>query len=266
MLTEKYPWSRGDMDRYGRAVRDGTEFDKELARAIYTWNARLAREAEDIVEAVGKTAPVAVDQVSGRVKTEISTRQKLQRQSMKLSQMQDYVGVRITVGGGLVEQVTVVELLEAVFRDAGAATVKVKWILAEPHSGYRAVHLHVTASAGRFEAQVRTVTQDAWANAYEALGDLTGREVRYGSTPDSGPVAGVVTWMQMVSDSTHYWEESVRLWEQSQRETVVAVDPGLQVFGGVKAYRRFVLEHRRSLVESLLNAGAHFRSRKEARR
>lgn len=112
---------------------------------------------------------------------------------------------------------------------------------------------------------MRTVVQDAWANAYEALGDLTGREVRYGTTPDSGPVAGVVTWMQMISDSSHAWEHSVALWERTQDKPVVPVDPGLRVFGGVKAYRKFVRDHRSSLVESLVNAGRHFRSLKEAR-
>ncbi|MDN6437948.1 MAG: hypothetical protein L0K27_00595 [Corynebacterium nuruki] len=265
MLTEKHPWSRGDMDRYGRSIRDGTEFDRELATDILLWNSELAREAEDIVAAVGRDAPVIVMQVSGRLKTEVSTRQKLQRQSMKLSQMQDYVGVRITVDGGLNDQENLVGLLSEAFLQAGANTVKVKDILEVPHSGYRAVHLHVTAPAGRFEAQVRTVVQDAWANAYEALGDLTGREVRYGTTPDSGPVAGVVTWMQMISESSHAWEQSVALWEQTQEETVVPVDPGLRVFGGVRAYRKLVRDHRISLVYSLDNAGIRFRSLKEAR-
>lgn len=96
MLDTKHLWSRGDMDRDGRSIRDGAEFDKELARSIYSWNAQLAREAEDIIDSVGRNSSVVVEQVSGRVKTETSTRQKLQRQSMKLSQMQDYVGVRIT--------------------------------------------------------------------------------------------------------------------------------------------------------------------------
>lgn len=120
-----FPFAGRGRDRYGRSIRDGTEFDRELAADIRAWHFRLARSAEDIVVTVGREAPVAVLQVSGRVKTEVSTRQKLQRQSMKLSQMQDYVGVRITVNGGLNDQIRVVRLLADAFSAAGATSVKV---------------------------------------------------------------------------------------------------------------------------------------------
>lgn len=266
MLTEKHPWSRGDMDRYGRSIRDGTEFDRELATDIRAWHFHLLDEVKGILESALSGADIGYFSITKRVKTEISTRQKLQRQSMKLSQMQDFAGARVTLRGGLREQADAVAAVVEAFEKAGARSVRVKEILDVPHSGYRAVHLHVTAEAGRTEVQLRTETQAQWANAYELLADLTGREVRYGENSLSGPVAGVVTWMQMTSDSTYEWEKSVQVWEDAQRESVVPVDPGLQVFGGVKAHREFIVRHRNALVELLSYAEDHFRRLKEAQR
>lgn len=266
MLTEKHPWSRGDMDRYGRSIRDGTEFDRGLATDIRVWHFRLLDDVKDVLQTALSGQGSAYFSITKRVKTEISTRQKLQRQSMKLSQMQDFAGARVTLRGGLREQADAVAAVATAFEAVGARSIKVKEILDVPHSGYRAVHLHVTAEAGRAEVQFRTETQAQWANAYELLADLTGREVRYGENSMSGPVAGVVMWMQLTSDSTHAWERSVQAWEGSQEEPVVPVDPGLQVFGGVKAYRLFIQRHRKALVELLSYAEDHFRKLKEAQR
>lgn len=82
----------------------------------------------------------------------------------------------------------------------------------------------------------------------------------------SGPVAGVVTWRRMTSDSTYAWEKSVQVWEETQRESVVPVDPGLRVVGEVGAYREFIRKHRNALVESPSCAEDHFRKLKEAQR
>lgn len=53
----------------------------------------------------------------------------------------------------------------------------------ESHSGYRAVHVWLRLPAGRAEVQVRTRLQGQWANAFEALADSVGREIRYGGLP-----------------------------------------------------------------------------------
>jgi hypothetical protein len=61
-------------------------------------------------------------------------------------------------------------------------------------------------------------------------------------------------------------EENTDAHREAPVVPVVPVDPGLQVFGGVRAYRRFVRDHRISLVYSLANAGIRFRRLKEAQR
>lgn len=45
MLTKRHPWSRGDMDRYGHSIRDGTEFDRDLSTDIRAWHFRSLKEA-----------------------------------------------------------------------------------------------------------------------------------------------------------------------------------------------------------------------------
>ena len=79
-----------------------------------------------------------------------------------------------------------------------------------PHSGYRAVHIWCQVPAGRFEVQVRTLLQGAWANAYEALGDVAGRSIRYTALPDqaAGVWANDVARMMELSTAIATLEQS----------------------------------------------------------
>jgi hypothetical protein len=49
--------------------------------------------------------------------------------------------------------------------------------------GYRALHLEVLWNGLRLEIQLRTTLQDVWAQIAEKLGDLWGRDHRYGADP-----------------------------------------------------------------------------------
>lgn len=49
--------------------------------------------------------------------------------------------------------------------------------------GYRAVHVIADVDGFPVEIQVRTLTQDRWAQTMERYGDAYGREIRYGELP-----------------------------------------------------------------------------------
>lgn len=124
--------------------------------------------------------------MTARAKTVDTLVQKLERQSTELGRIQDIAGVRLD--GDLTldsQEKLTAEIVEHYTPTALAITVRDQ-MLNQPHSGYRAVHLHVRLPSGRVEIQIRTRGQSAWANAYEALADIVGREIRYGDPPRHG--------------------------------------------------------------------------------
>lgn len=67
-----------------------------------------------------------------------------------------------------------------------------------PHSGYRAVHIWLRLPT-RVEVQVRTHLQGEWANMYESLADVLGREIRYGGYPQIPQARKAVESLQQLS-------------------------------------------------------------------
>ncbi|MDY5839578.1 MAG: hypothetical protein SPJ78_02470 [Corynebacterium camporealensis] len=89
------------------------------------------------------------------------------------------MGIRFDCDLTLSQQTDVARFFAETFRQQGAKQVDIKDLRGDPHSGYRAVHLHVHANAGRSEIQIRTALQSRWANIYEKAGDIYGRDIRY---------------------------------------------------------------------------------------
>lgn len=108
----------------------------------------------------------------------------------------DFAGVRVDLDCTLDEQLALAEEIADHF---GPDRSRVKDIRDEPHSGYRAVHVWLRLPAGRVEVQIRTLGQSVWANTYERMGDLFGRGIRYGETPDNPVVGTVVDAMKTIS-------------------------------------------------------------------
>lgn len=117
---------------------------------------------------------------SGRpAKTTASIIDKLNRESIRLSQIQDIAGCRIVVAG-LIEQNRVVDSLRAIF--PGASIVDRRIV---PSHGYRAVHVIVPASERLVEIQVRSRLQHLWAELSEKCSDHFGPAVKYGAGSES---------------------------------------------------------------------------------
>ena len=118
-------------------------------------------------------------EVGGRSpKSTTSIVEKLRRESIRLSQMQDIAGCR-HVCRGIREQDDVVARAADLF--AGTRVIDRR---NRPSHGYRAVHLLVPVEGYQIELQVRTELQQVWAQLSERLADRYGQGIKYGEGDD----------------------------------------------------------------------------------
>jgi ppGpp synthetase/RelA/SpoT-type nucleotidyltranferase len=199
-LEQEPSWSKGDLRRLGEAlVIDKTATPQGCPQYgdVMRWHNDLAAEVA-IRIAVELWAAVPPDQlsISARAKTVDTLVQKLQRTTLKLSQVVDLAGVRVDADMVLHQQTDLAQEIAEYF---GAARATIKDIRATPHSGYRAVHVWLALPAGRVEVQIRTLPQSEWANLYEACGESYGRGIRYGEEQEDAIVRRVVDVMHDAS-------------------------------------------------------------------
>ena len=128
-----------------------------------------------VVQAI--TSTTGID-VSGRpAKSTTAIVDKLSRESIRLSQMQDIAGCRIVVAD-MEAQNTLAAKLSALFTDAVISDRREK-----PSHGYRAMHIIVRQASHTVEIQIRTQLQHLWAEHSEKLADKFGVAVKYGGGP-----------------------------------------------------------------------------------
>lgn len=116
-----------------------------------------------------------------------------------------------------------------------------------PSFGYRAVHVIVFVDSMPVEIQVRTKSQNTWAQMVEKLGDRWGRGLRYGYGPDEPDAPAIRTAgspsRRQVMDLMIELSDMIDQAERSEleikllHEEVLALDP----------------EHRRDLTERMDN-------------
>ncbi|WP_052136027.1 hypothetical protein [Arthrobacter sp. PAMC 25486] len=139
-------------------------------------------------------------EVTSRPKTIDTLRQKLQRGiSTPLPNIQDIAGVRFEAEMSLDEQDAVVTAIVGLF--GHVSETRVKDLRLDPHSGYRAVHIWLRLPV-RVEVQVRTHLQGEWANMYESLADVLGRDIRYDVLPAGPGERKAVRALQELSTQT----------------------------------------------------------------
>jgi GTP pyrophosphokinase len=110
-------------------------------------------------------------------KSTTSIVEKLHRETIRLSQIQDIAGCRVIVSGVL-EQDRVVDSLCKVFPETSVIDRR-----AEPSYGYQAVHVIAKISGKQVEIQVRTELQHLWAEFSEKLSDKVDPSIKYGCGP-----------------------------------------------------------------------------------
>jgi ppGpp synthetase/RelA/SpoT-type nucleotidyltranferase len=168
--------SNAEIDRVGEAIRAAASeaaIPADVRDAYDEYRQSFAPAVADVMSAVGELATMSA---GSRLKTLDATREKLLRQpSARLSQIEDIGGCRIVVRG-LTEQDRAVRQIKQRLRVARERDYRER-----SQHGYRAVHLVVAALGGRdIELQVRTQTQNSWANVSEDLSKRIDKSIKYG--------------------------------------------------------------------------------------
>jgi hypothetical protein len=244
------------IDRLGDRLR-ASEFpspqDLELLE-------QLRRDHRPAMAEVHRRLAVAVGVVptSARLKTTATIIDKLKRQRMRLSRMQDIAGVRIVRPMDRDEQDLLVTRIASLFPDSRVSDRRTR-----PSFGYRAVHIIASAEECLVEIQTRTEFQDLWAQLVEVLEPVLGRGMRYGEPP-SRPRAhllgkrtlptrgGLYRFLQQVSSE-------INLIEEVAQEAARVGDVGMQgevarTQAGVSSKMKAVVEEWRGWLQSAQTA------------
>jgi hypothetical protein len=171
--------SRSAVDKLGDRLRTGNPTDADWT-LLEELRAERQRQLDGVVGMLRRELAI---EVTSRVKTTNTLVEKLQRERMRLSQMDDVAGARIKVNGTRLDQDALVQRLVAMWPDA-----RVKDRRERPVHGYRAVHVIPSVDGWPLEIQVRTHRQDTMANIFEGLADRWGRQIRYGGKPEDPEV------------------------------------------------------------------------------
>lgn len=214
---EPMPWSMNQLKKLGHCIRDDEPVSPGLPNyddVMVHYNDVGAEVQEEIRrldwESLLGDKPY---EVTSRAKTIDTLREKLRRErTTPLPNVQDIAGVRFEAEMSLDEQDAVVHAIAGLFDHD--PTDCVRDLRRTPHSGYRAVHLWLRLPV-RVEVQVRTHLQGEWANTYERLADVFGRNIRYGDLPDDGTMREATKSLQQVSlELIKYIEISRNEWNR----------------------------------------------------
>lgn len=163
--------SKTQVDKLGERLKKGALTEADL-RLLDEYR-RSFVDAYEIV--IGKLRNDLGLEPTGRpAKSTTSIIEKLRRESIRLTQMQDIAGCRLTVTNPA-EQDQVIELLKALFENAEVVDRRQR-----PSHSYRAVHVIVDCDGKLVEIQVRTFLQHRWAELSEKLSDRKDSTIKYG--------------------------------------------------------------------------------------
>lgn len=166
--------SKTQIDRLGERLRAQAFGEAEL-RLLDDYRRTFGLVYDRVVANVQRIIGVPV---SGRpAKSTSSIIEKLNRESLRLSQMQDIAGCRAIVAD-LHQQDHAVKAIAREFDSVAILDRRER-----PSHGYRAVHLIVREDGKPIEVQVRTSLQHVWAEMSEKLADILDPSIKYGGGP-----------------------------------------------------------------------------------
>lgn len=163
--------TKSQVDRLGDRLSTGDISDDDL-RLLDDYRRSFTNAYEDVVWLI--VHELKLEPTGRRAKTNASIIDKLRRESIRLSQMQDIAGCRIVVNDISAQDKVTARLTELFERTTVVDRRQ------HPSHGYRAVHVIVTNRDKLVEIQVRTVLQDRWAAFSERLSDEVDPSIKYG--------------------------------------------------------------------------------------
>lgn len=168
--------SHAQIDLLGDRLRQGSLTESDL-RMLDEYRRSFGEAYETVVRFLREGPKL---EPTGRpAKSTGSLVEKLRRESIRLSQVQDIAGCRVVVADIAEQEGIAVAVL---FMWPGASIIDRR---ADPSYGYRAVHVVSRISSKLVEIQVRTVLQHLWAELSEKLSDVVDPNIKYGDGPDA---------------------------------------------------------------------------------
>jgi ppGpp synthetase/RelA/SpoT-type nucleotidyltranferase len=180
--------SKTQIDRLGNRLKSGAITEDDL-RLLDRYRRTFTTAYEVVVVAIRDK--LGLEPTGRPAKSTISIIDKLKRESIRLTQIQDIAGCRIIVAD-IAEQESVIQSLTDLFPQSTVIDRRAK-----PSHGYRAVHVVVHQEGKLIEIQVRTTFQQIWAEMSEKLSDLYDLSIKYG-----GGDEGTQTILKDISDNT----------------------------------------------------------------
>jgi putative GTP pyrophosphokinase len=163
--------SKSKIDRLGDRLRKGNTTDDDL-RLLDEYRRSFTYAYDTVVGRIRQNLKI---EPTGRpAKSTTSISEKLRRESIRLTQVQDISGCRLIVPEIAAQEKLVASLVE-IFSESTVIDRREK-----PSHGYRAVHIIVWITQKAVEIQVRTALQQGWAELSEKLSDLIDPAIKYG--------------------------------------------------------------------------------------
>lgn len=163
--------SKTQLDRLGDRLRKGEISEADL-RLLDQYRRSFSDAYETVVRRIRQE--LALEPTGRPAKSTPSIVEKLRRESIRLTQIQDIAGCRLIVLG-IVDQEKVVRALANLFERTTIVDRR-----QQPSHGYRAVHVIVSHDGKMIEIQIRTTLQHLWAELSEKFADVFDPAMKYG--------------------------------------------------------------------------------------
>lgn len=167
--------SKSQIDRLGERLKKDKS-DEAGLRLLEEYRQTFGTAYEFVRKCIREQLSL---ETTGRKKTTQSIVDKLRRESIRLTQIQDIAGCRL-IAADIADQDQVVESLSKIF-----GTVAIVDRREKPSHGYRAVHVIVQTQEKLVEIQIRTALQHLWAELSEKYSDVVDQAIKYGGGNDS---------------------------------------------------------------------------------
>ena len=198
----KMPVSKTQIDRLGDRLKGGPHTESDL-RLLDDYRRSFGEAYEAVVLTIRQRGEFPTGRLA---KSTVSIVEKLRRESIRLSQMQDIAGCRVVIAN-VVQQEQFVASLRTDF--PGASVIDRR---DNPSYGYRAIHIIIAEISGKpIEIQVRSSLQHLWAEVSEKSSDVLDPTIKYGGGSES--------WRNFLTKSS----TSVALYEEAEKKHSMAV-------------------------------------------
>ena len=182
------PISKTQIDRLGDRLKSGPHTESDL-RLLDEYRWSFGEAYKIVIQTIRQRG----ESPTGRLaKSTLSIVEKLRRESIRLSQMQDIAGCRVVVAD-VVQQEQFVASIKSDFPEASVIDRR-----DNPSYGYRAVHIIAEVFGKPTEIQVRSFLQHQWAELSEKSSDVIDSAIKYGGGPDK--------WRKLLASSSELVE------------------------------------------------------------